>query len=55
MIVTPPPILRELPEELLGERVQVRPLRAGDGAALWEAVQESRNDLSPWLPWLEKT
>jgi ribosomal-protein-serine acetyltransferase len=51
MTDTIPPILRELPDELLGERVQVRPYRAGDGAALWEAVEESREHILPWLPW----
>ena len=49
------PILRDLPDELLGERVLIRPLRPGDGAALWEAVEESREQIVPWLPWVEKT
>lgn len=48
------PILLELPAELIGERVLVRPLRPGDGAAVWEAVEESRAQISPWLPWVEK-
>ena len=46
-----PPILRELPEDLVGSRVVVRPFRVGDGQALWEAVEESREHLLPWLPW----
>jgi RimJ/RimL family protein N-acetyltransferase len=45
------PILVDLPEQLLGERVLVRPFRPGDGQALWEAVEESREHLLPWLPW----
>jgi len=45
------PILRDLPEELSGERVRLRPYRAGDGMALWEAVEESREHLQPWRPW----
>lgn len=45
------PILVELPSELVGERVLVRPYRPGDGAALWEAVEESREHILPWLPW----
>ena len=49
-----PAILRELPAELLGERVFVRPYRFGDGAALWEAVEESRQHFLPWLPWGDK-
>jgi RimJ/RimL family protein N-acetyltransferase len=46
-----PPILWELPEEMLGERVLARPYRPGDGAALWEAVEESRTHILAWLPW----
>jgi len=49
-----PPILRELPGEFLGPRIRVRPYRAGDGRAVYEAVDESRNHLLPWLPWGEK-
>ena len=49
------PILLDLPNEFLGERVLVRSLRPGDGAAVWEAVAESREQISPWLPWVEKT
>src|SRR5579871_5116998 len=45
------PILLDLPEELCGERVLIRPYRAGDGGALWEAVEESREHIRPWLPW----
>lgn len=49
------PILTDLPDALPGERVLLRPLRPGDGAAIWEAVEESREQISPWLPWVEKT
>jgi RimJ/RimL family protein N-acetyltransferase len=48
-----PPILLDLPDELLGERVLVRPYRPGDGQAVWEAVDESRERLRPWLPWTD--
>ena len=51
----PNPILRDLPGELTGPRVLLRPLRPGDGAAIFEAVAESREQISPWLPWVEKT
>ena len=50
-----PPILRDLPDELVGERILIRPLRPGDGAAIFEAVDESREQIGPWLPWVEKT
>jgi RimJ/RimL family protein N-acetyltransferase len=45
------PILREVPDELVGERVLLRPYRPGDGAQLWEAVEESRDHHLPWIPW----
>src|SRR5690242_12620640 len=48
------PVLLDLPSELRGERVIVRPFRAGDGFAVWEAVEESRAHLIPWLPWVNK-
>jgi RimJ/RimL family protein N-acetyltransferase len=47
----PAPILIDIPEELIGPRVLVRPYRPGDGPALWEAVEESREHIEPWLPW----
>lgn len=50
-----PAILRDLPGELLGERILIRPLRPGDGAAIFEAVEESRAEIGPWLPWVDKT
>jgi RimJ/RimL family protein N-acetyltransferase len=50
---THPPILTALPEEMQGTRVTVRPFRPGDGDAVWEAVEESREHLRPWLPWVE--
>ena len=55
MDAPPPLILRDLPDELLSERVLIRPPRPGDGATVWEAVEESREQIAPWLPWVEKT
>ena len=49
----PPPLLRELPQEMVGQRVLVRPYRVGDGPALWEAIEESRTHLRPWMPWTD--
>jgi RimJ/RimL family protein N-acetyltransferase len=46
-----PPILRDLPEELVGERVVVRPYRPGDGLQVFEAIRESLAELRPWMPW----
>ena len=49
----PPPILLDLPNELVGPRVLLRPFRPGDGTALWEAVEESRAHITPWMAWVE--
>ncbi len=44
------PILLDIPEELLGERILLRPHKAGDGHHFWEAINESREHLSKWTP-----
>ncbi len=41
----------DLPHELVGSRIRIRPYRGGDGAAVFEAVDESREHILPWLPW----
>lgn len=46
------PVLINIPEQLHGMRVLVRPYHSDDAPALWEAVDESRDHLSPWLPWV---
>ena len=46
------PLLVELPDELLGPRVIVRPYAEGDAPQLWEAVDESREHLGEWMPWV---
>jgi RimJ/RimL family protein N-acetyltransferase len=45
------PILIEVPEVLAGTRVLVRPYRPGDGQAIFEAIDESRTHILPWMPW----
>src|SRR5579872_7334047 len=45
------PLLIDLPDEIVGERVVVRPYRAGDGAAVFQAIDESREHILPWMPW----
>jgi len=45
------PILLDLPEELIGDTTVVRRYRSGDGPALFEAVDESREHILPWMPW----
>ena len=48
-----PPTLHELPHELRGVRVCLRPYAAGDGAAVQEAIEESRDHLRPWMAWTD--
>ncbi len=54
MQALPPPILRDIPDEIFGEHVLIRPLRPGDGPTVWEAVEELREQIGPWLPLVEK-
>ena len=49
----PPPILLEVPEEIAGNRIILRPIKTGDGAAIWETVEESRDHIKPWMPWVQ--
>jgi RimJ/RimL family protein N-acetyltransferase len=37
--------------ELIGGPLLIRPYRAADASALYEAVRESISEVSPWLPW----
>lgn len=48
----PEPVLIDVPEELDGPRVRLRPLRADDAPAVWEAIEESRAHLAPWVSWV---
>ena len=41
-------------EELCGERVLVRPYRESDAEALFEAMNESREHLRPWMPFADE-
>ena len=47
------PRLLELPERFETDKLVLRAYRAGDGAALFAAVNEDREDLSHWLPWVD--
>jgi ribosomal-protein-serine acetyltransferase len=48
------PLMIELPAVLASARLLLRAPRAGDGAALNEAVVESFDLLQPWVPWAQK-
>jgi RimJ/RimL family protein N-acetyltransferase len=46
------PLRLELPEQLEGERVVLRPWQESDARGLWEAVESSREALGEFLPWV---
>ena len=48
------PELLDLPEEIRGERVVLRPYRAGDGRAFFAAVDADRKDLATWVAWVDQ-
>jgi RimJ/RimL family protein N-acetyltransferase len=47
------PLLIDVPSVLQGERVLLRPLVDSDAHALFEAVDQSRSHLAPWMLWAE--
>jgi RimJ/RimL family protein N-acetyltransferase len=44
-------LLLDVPEEIVTERLLLRATRAGMGAAVAEAVRESRKELERWMAW----
>lgn len=49
-----PPIQIDLPEELVGDRVIVRPWAEVDSDDLWDAIDNSREHLDAWMPWVDR-
>lgn len=47
------PTLINLPEELSGPRITLRPYREDDAPQIHEAVAESRQQLRPWVNWVD--
>lgn len=45
------PILFSFPDSFESDRLLIRSALWGDGAAVNEAVQESLDELRPWMPW----
>jgi RimJ/RimL family protein N-acetyltransferase len=45
------PILIDIPTVMRGERATVRLLEDADAQPLFEAIDESRDRLGPWMPW----
>lgn len=48
------PLLFDFPTELTTERLYIRAPRPGDGKAVNDAVNESMNELKPWMPFAQK-
>lgn len=47
------PTLIGLPNELTGPRITLRPYREDDAKQLYDAVAESREQLRPWVNWVD--
>ena len=47
------PLLVEVPRRFSTEGLLFRAFEAGDGAALFDAIDRSRDALRPWLPWVD--
>ncbi len=45
------PILRDFPERFESERLLIRGPLPGDGAEVHAAIEESLDELRPWMPW----
>jgi RimJ/RimL family protein N-acetyltransferase len=48
------PVLIDLPEEIVGLRVTVRPYGDHDALALFEAIDQSRTSVGAWMPWVSE-
>lgn len=49
------PILRDFPAQLETARLLLRAPQAGDGLEAYTAVQDSLEELRPWMPWACET
>jgi RimJ/RimL family protein N-acetyltransferase len=45
------PILLDIPEEFTSDRLIIRAPRFGDGGEMNAVIQETAEDLQPWMPW----
>lgn len=48
------PILIDVPMPIRTDRLILRPLRVGDGEALFESKKESFEELKKWMPWAKE-
>lgn len=46
-----PPILRDFSDSFETERLKIRSPLPGDGSEMHAAVNESLDELTPWMPW----
>lgn len=47
------PELLDLPTRIVSERIMLRPYHAGDGTAIFNAVDLDRQDLKRWVDWVD--
>lgn len=47
------PILFDIPDEIHTERLTIRAPRPGDGPELCRAMNETFDELKPWMPWAQ--
>jgi RimJ/RimL family protein N-acetyltransferase len=47
------PLLIDIPEQIVTDRLIIRGPRVGDGAKMNEAIRESIEELRPWMPWAQ--
>ncbi len=48
------PLLRDLPDEWLSERLLLRRWCDADAPALYDAIMESQRHIRPWMPWADE-
>lgn len=53
MLPNPRPTLIQVPDQVAGSRVLLRPYRGDDAAAMFEAIDEARDHLAPWMGWVD--
>lgn len=51
MCVLGNPILLNFPIPIVTARLILRPIKEGDGKLIFNAIEESRDNLQRWLPW----
>ena len=47
------PLLIDLPLPIYTSRLMIRPLMPKDGPTVWKAIEESRQAIRKWLPWVD--